>query len=77
MVSAGVSTGRVGELLTPMRVTLRHQREEGVSSPICVQWKVSGRVWGEEGCDVEASNSTHTTTTHCTKETDSNKGPKF
>jgi len=61
VVSAGVSTGRVGELLAPMRVSLRHQREEGVSRPSCVRWEVAGRVWGEDGCEVEASNSTHTT----------------
>ena len=61
MVSAGVSTGRVGELLAPMRVSLRHQREEGVSRPSCVRWEVADRVWGEDGCEVEASNSTHTT----------------
>ena len=61
VVSAGVSTGRVGELLSPMRVALRHQRLEGVSRPSCVRWEVSGRVWGEDGCEVEESNSTHTT----------------
>ena len=61
VVSAGVSTGRVGQLLAPMRVSLRHQREEGVSRPSCVRWEVAGRVWGEEGCEVEETNSTHTT----------------
>ena len=61
VVSAGVSKGRPVELSDPITVTLRHQRLEGVSQPSCVRWEAVDRVWGEAGCWVHASNTTHTT----------------
>jgi hypothetical protein len=60
VVSAAVSGGRPVELGRPLRLTLRHQRVEGVSRPSCVLWEAVGRVWAEDGCSVEASNATHT-----------------
>ena len=61
VVSALVSPGRFEELAAPLRLVLRHQRTEGVSRPSCVRWETAGKLWSEEGCRVEASNSSHTT----------------
>ena len=44
----------------PVKVSLKHLREEGVGSPTCVFWDLEDSVWSSEGCRVLNTNSSRT-----------------
>ena len=44
----------------PVRVSLRHLREEGVGSPTCVTWDLETSSWSSAGCTVLTTNRTRT-----------------
>ena len=44
----------------PVKVSLKHLREEGVGSPTCVFWDLEDSVWSSAGCRVLNTNSTRT-----------------
>ena len=44
----------------PVKVSLKHLREEGVGSPTCVFWDLESSVWSSAGCRVLNTNSSRT-----------------
>ena len=44
----------------PVRVSLRHLREEGVTSPTCVVWDLQRSTWSTQGCSLLSTNSSQT-----------------
>ncbi|XP_055690402.1 latrophilin Cirl isoform X2 [Lutzomyia longipalpis] len=60
VISASLGKGRHIQLSQPIRLTFQHLRTENVSQPICVFWSYIDHAWSEDGCQVDATNSTHT-----------------
>ncbi|XP_065351945.1 latrophilin Cirl isoform X3 [Cloeon dipterum] len=60
IISASLSKGRHIQLSEPVRMCLKHIKTENVSNPTCVFWDYTMSAWSSEGCEVEATNRTHT-----------------
>ena len=41
-----------------MVVSLKHLKEEGMGSPLCVSWDLASSAWSSLGCSVAATNTT-------------------
>lgn len=52
--------GKVANLAAPVRISLKHLREEGVGRPTCVYWDREATAWSDVGCAVVDSNKTRT-----------------
>ena len=44
----------------PVRVNLKHLREEGMGNPMCVFWDLEESAWSDTGCRVIDTNRSHT-----------------
>ena len=64
VVGTSVSKGRHNIVSAPIKLTLRHIRDEGVSNPSCMWWDYVSRTWSGNNCEVISTNESHTTC-HC------------
>lgn len=60
IIAASIGKRGMIRLSQPVKVTLRHLKEENVSNPSCVFWDFHAREWSSKGCWVEKSNKTFT-----------------
>ena len=63
VISASLVRGKHLQLpqSAPVRVSLKHLREEGMGNPVCVFWDLDTSTWSRAGCDVVDSNVSRTT----------------
>ena len=62
VISASLVRGKHLQLphTAPVRVSLKHLREEGMASPVCVFWSLDTSTWSEAGCRVVTTNNSVT-----------------
>lgn len=60
IISASLGKGRHIQLRENVRLTFKHLQTSNVSDPTCVFWDYTTSGWSEEGCQMEATNETHT-----------------
>ena len=62
IISASLARGKHLQLPTssPVTVSLKHLREEGMGSPVCVSWDLETSAWSRSGCQVVETNRSRT-----------------
>jgi hypothetical protein len=62
VISASLVRGKHIQLpvSAPVRVSLKHLREEGVANPMCVFWDLESSAWSDTGCRVIRTNKSRT-----------------
>ena len=62
VISASLVRGKHLQLpdSAPVRVSLKHLKEEGMGSPTCVFWSLDTSTWSSSGCRVVETNNSHT-----------------
>ena len=62
VISASLARGKHLQLpaSAPVRVSLKHLREEGMGSPVCVFWSLETSTWSSAGCRVVETNTSVT-----------------
>merc|ERR1712012_372756 len=63
VISASLVRGKHLQLpqSAPVRVSLKHLREEGMGNPVCVFWDLDTSTWSRAGCEVVDTNLSRTT----------------
>lgn len=59
VISASLGKGRHIQLSQPIKLILRHLKTENVTNPTCVFWNYIDHAWSANGCNLEATNRTH------------------
>ena len=62
VISASLVRGKHIQLpvSAPVRVSLKHLREEGMGNPVCVFWDLESSAWSDSGCRVLVTNKSRT-----------------
>ena len=62
IISASLARGKHLQLpkSSPVTVSLKHLREEGMGSPVCVSWDLETSAWSRSGCHVVETNRSRT-----------------
>jgi len=62
VISASLVRGKHIQLpvSAPVRVSLKHLREEGMGNPMCVFWDLESSAWSDTGCRVLSTNKSRT-----------------
>ncbi|GAB6032764.1 hypothetical protein CHUAL_011631 [Chamberlinius hualienensis] len=60
VISASFGRKHHMPLQQPVGITLKHLQSENVSNPTCVYWDYIRNTWSPSGCEVVATNQTHT-----------------